>query len=403
MPRIKLAPGEHSEPEANPYRIDPDDPAGKRKIKADSARQATHWRARCQVRAIDGTRYDLTRWAKTKRAALDAIGEALADRERSSVDGSLKPSTPFVDAGRAWLEQQRRPEAGKSVRTLEAYRGAFHRYLDADGCALRGLTLAQANSVPRVLTLLQHVADEHGSGAAKMARTVLSGIFGSGVKLGVLEMNSARQTGAVKAMEARKSKRNHRRSLTPDERANAIEAADLLAAKSGADPRTARKWQTVADLVAFLAGTGVRISEARMLRWEQVNLKAGTVEIHGTKTAASLRGLNMPDWLTARMKRRARAGRKGYVFPSPALLEGHDQPTDSANLQKWVRVVLDNAGLDWATSHSFRRTVATMLHQGGAPLVRIADQLGHANPTMTANVYLGRDLRGNKADLAAML
>lgn len=44
-----------------------------------------------------------------------------------------------------------------------------------------------------------------------------------------------------------------------------------------------------------------------------------------------------------------------------------------------------------------------MLHQAGIPLSRIADQLGHADPAMTAKVYLGRDAQGDKSDLAALL
>lgn len=401
----RLGPGEHSELEATPYRIDPADPDGKRRVRADNVRQATAWRARCQYRSADGKRVDLVRWAKTKRQALDALGEVVADRKHAAVDGSLKPSTPFVTAGRRWLDEQRRPgPSQKSAATLTAYEGAWHRYLDAEGCPLRGLTLGQANDVQRLLALLQGIADTHGNGAAKMARTVLSGTLDMCVKRGVLQVNAARQTGAVHASAERTDKRNHRKSFTPEERGKVIEIADVLAGASGADPRTARKWAMVADLLAFLAGTGVRIGEARALRWEHVNLSTGAVEVHGTKTASSLRGVNMPEWLRSRLEWRARlTGGEGYVFPSPALLNGAESPVDLSNLQDWVRVVLDKAGLDWATSHSFRRTVATMLHSSGVPLVRIADQLGHANPTMTANVYLGRDLRGDKADLAALL
>jgi len=333
-----------------------------------------------------------------------SITQALSDRKHSAADGSLKPSMPFVVAGRLWLKEQHRPEADLSANTLRAYEGAFNRYVDVDGCPLRGMSLTQANSVKTLRPWLQRVADEHGSGAAKMARNVLSGILGMAVHLDVLQVNAARQTGVPRAMVPRASKRDNRRSLTDAERSRALEVADDLARRSGADPRTARKWQLVADLMAFLAGTGVRIAEARLLRWEHVNLDVGAVEIHGTKTKASLRGLNVPDWLKVRLQRRAReGGQRGLVFAAPALAGGDEVPVDAENLQHWVRDVLDKAGLEWATSHSFRRTVASRLHAQGVPLVRIADQLGHANPTMTADVYLGRDLRGDKADLAALL
>jgi integrase len=362
------------------------------------------WRARCKFRDFDGTLHDVTRWGKTRREVEAKMNAALADLRSGGPDAPLKPSMPFVDAGRYWLTQAKRPDANKSARTLEAYEGAWNRYLAVEGCPLRGLTLAQANNVQLVLAVLQDVAEQHGSGAAKMARTVVSSVFEMGVRRGVLDANAARSVGAVKASRPKVSKRDKRRSLTPDERGDVIEAADARAAKPG-DPRSLRKWQTVADLVAFLAGTGVRISEARLLRWESLDLETGVVQIEGTKTISSRRTLNLPEWLRGRMAvRAARVGTSGYVFAAPALLdEDGATPMDASNLAGWVRVVFDDAGLSWATSHTFRRTVATMLHENGAPLVRIADQLGHANPTMTANVYLGRDLRGDKADLAALL
>ena len=54
-----------------------------------------------------------------------------------------------------------------------------------------------------------------------------------------------------------------------------------------------------------------------------------------------------------------------------------------------IRAVLNDAGLPWAGSHTFRRTVATWMDASGAPLAEIANQLGHADVTTTAG-YLGR-------------
>jgi integrase len=68
-----------------------------------------------------------------------------------------------------------------------------------------------------------------------------------------------------------------------------------------------------------------------------------------------------------------------------------------------VRSVLDGAGFEWAIPHTFRRTVATTLDEAGVPIARIADQLGHSDPSMTGRVYLGRDLYGDKSDLAVCL
>lgn len=423
MARIALEPLAHSPLHATPYR----EQDGKR-VPAPNARAATTWRVRCRFRKADGTLTDLTRWAPTRREAEARMGAAIADLKAGGQGAVVKPSTPLPEAGEAWLATLSRPDAGRSENTLKAYRGAWERYIVVDGSPLRGLTLSSANDVQRVLGLLRDVADRHGTGAAKMARTVLSGLFGWAMRLGVLDVNAARGTGTVKAVEPRESARDKRRSLTREERDHVIATADAWAAmgepvqsaeyakrqrkgEAGdrGSSRSTRTRETVADLIAFLAGTGVRISEARMLRWEDLDLTAGpiwagTAMIRGTKTASSERLLNVPRWLAERLAKRGDAyGKTGYVFASPGLVSGQDVPMDSSNLASAVRRVLDKAGLDWATSHSFRRTVATLLHESGVPLVRISDQLGHANPTMTANVYLGRDLRGDKADLAAML
>lgn len=427
MARTKMAPGEHSPIQAEPYaRIN-----GRRQ-RVQNARSATIWRGRSKLRARDGEMIDITRWARTKSGAVGKVEAALADLKVG--DSALRPSMSFVAAGQFWLEQIKRPEAGKAEKTLEAYRGAWKRYLDADGSPFRALTLAQANDVQVILGHLQDVADNHGSGAAKMAKTVLSSIFGMAVRRGVLPINAARQAGVAKAAPPQTPARDHRRSFTEEERQRVLDAAleRVKTARQGGDPRTVRKWALVADLLSFLAGTGVRISEARLLRWDDVDLQIdakgakgpglrthATAIIRGTKTDSSLRSVTLPHWLRKVMIRRQRAAgsaalRDGYVFASPALGQGDSRksgsttvpgtkPVDPSNLQDWVRQVLDDAEVPWATSHTFRRTVATRLHEGGAPLVRIADQLGHANPTMTANVYLGRDLRGDKADLAEML
>lgn len=42
------------------------------------------------------------------------------------------------------------------------------------------------------------------------------------------------------------------------------------------------------------------------------------------------------------------------------------------------------------TSHTFRKTAATRLDEAGLSARQIADQLGHAHPSLTQDVYLGR-------------
>ncbi len=64
---------------------------------------------------------------------------------------------------------------------------------------------------------------------------------------------------------------------------------------------------------------------------------------------------------------------------------------DPSNIQADLREAFANAGFDWVTSHVFRKTLATVMDdQAGLFSRAAADQLGHANTSMTSDVYFGR-------------
>ena len=44
----------------------------------------------------------------------------------------------------------------------------------------------------------------------------------------------------------------------------------------------------------------------------------------------------------------------------------------------------------WITSRAFRKTTATIFDDAGQSARQIADQLGHARPSLTQDVYMGR-------------
>ena len=53
--------------------------------------------------------------------------------------------------------------------------------------------------------------------------------------------------------------------------------------------------------------------------------------------------------------------------------------------------------LAWITSHTFRKTTATILDEDGQSARQIADQLGQSRPSMTQDVYMGRKIRNPRA------
>jgi integrase len=80
------------------------------------------------------------------------------------------------------------------------------------------------------------------------------------------------------------------------------------------------------------------------------------------------------------------------VFPAP--LGGWRDPS---NTQADLREAFVAAGFDWVTSHVFRKTVATLMDHAGLSSRAAADQLGHANTSMTTGVYFGRKVAATGA------
>jgi integrase len=66
------------------------------------------------------------------------------------------------------------------------------------------------------------------------------------------------------------------------------------------------------------------------------------------------------------------------------------QLRDTSNTTKHLRALLDAAGLEWAVGHTFRKTAATWLDEDGVSGRQVANQLGHAKPSMTMDHYMSR-------------
>ncbi len=261
----------------------------------------------------------------------------------------------------------------------------------------------------------------HGTAAARSARSVLSGILNLAVDNGTLPASAIKNVRTVSSQRPRgprpgREPRDTRRALTREERATLIAYADAKAAEP-ARADTRRKWRIAADLLAFMAGTGARVTEVRTLRWEDVDEDLGGALLRGTKSKTSLRHVDFNKDLAERMRRRHKqTGGTGFVFSAPyftgetrgedghsVVAEPHEREWEQSNCAKALSALMVGAGFSWATPHCLRRTAATLAHHGGAPLVAIADQPGHSDPSMTARVYLGRDYLGARHSVAQFL
>jgi integrase len=75
------------------------------------------------------------------------------------------------------------------------------------------------------------------------------------------------------------------------------------------------------------------------------------------------------------------------LFPG---LQGGVRNPSNANRDMKAAMVRADPEQGWVTSHTCRKTVGTRLDEAGLSAWEIADHLGHAKPSMTQDVYMGR-------------
>ncbi|MEO6068568.1 MAG: site-specific integrase [Gemmatimonadales bacterium] len=145
-----------------------------------------------------------------------------------------------------------------------------------------------------------------------------------------------------------------------------------------------------ATFVQFLTLTGLRFGEAAPLRWRNVDLEQRRVSVEITKGGyqSGYRLVGLPEGLTTRLgalKQRARMpfSPDFYVF---AWYEGESIENRSAvfynRAQRVFRLACAKAGILGARLHDLRHTFAVGLAQGGVPVTRIQQRLGHSTPRM---------------------
>jgi integrase len=312
--RRPLQPGTRGEVTTTPQKRDEHG-----KWKTCPPRSAERWRARCYYRGHDGIQGELSSTGRRKADAEVALEARWSRIERGVSDVEMADSTLLVKAGEMYLAHIARPDSGKAERTVTDYGRTFRRYIDCEartwvesgtkhvGPSLRGLTLAQVNNPQRLRSYLEHIADHIGAGAAKSTRSVLMNILSLAVDNGALTTNALRQVNPPKSKPSGSpvrpggAVRDTKRALSDEERSALIAYADAQATEEPLLPQTRRKRQAVADLLAFMAGTGVRVSEARTLRWDHVEAGDKAVRLHGTKSKAALRRIDLPPDVAERL------------------------------------------------------------------------------------------------------
>ncbi len=132
---------------------------------------------------------------------------------------------------------------------------------------------------------------------------------------------------------------------------------------------------TAKNVAGVAVDTGMRKGEIRRLRWDEVDLGTGLVQVLNTKTKTS-REIPMTRRVREILTERRLANATGKV----ASLEVFGT---AADILKAIRAAGAKAGIPSANVHRLRDTFCTRLADKGVPIDRIRALAGHSDIRMT--------------------
>jgi integrase len=353
-------------------------------------RVANGYRARVLVRDPDGRTRAMGRTGGSKAAAERALKEAFRDRVDVHAGTDITAETRVRELAETWFASLE----AQSPTTRQSYRNRVDKQILP---ALGDLRIREL-SIGTVDRFLKTVSKRSGPAMAKMTRSVLSGMCGLAARHDALDRNPVRDAQVI-AQPRKKAPK----SLTVKE---VRQLRALMTYDDKAVPRD------LPEFVSFMLASGLRIGEASAVTWAALDLDAGTVEVRGTvirltgkglvlmpttKSTAGMRTLALPSWCVQMLRDRAERSGAEIVSDDPVFPAPKGGLRDPSNTQADLKDSLEWCGLPWVTSHVFRKTTATLLDGAGLSARSIADQLGHAQPSLTQNVYMGRKIASTEA------
>ena len=135
-------------------------------------------------------------------------------------------------------------------------------------------------------------------------------------------------------------------------------------------------WPKLTLLIMLAVTTGARRGTLMSLQWKDVDLDAGRAFCARTKNGEPFVLVLMPNVLEELKRFCSKSKPEDLVFCGK-------YPTKSMNFYKTWEVALADAQIEGVVFHTLRHTHASWLARRGAPLLAIADSLGHKSLAMT--------------------
>jgi integrase len=359
--------------------------------------------ARCYVRDADGRRRLVSRRAASKAAARTELVKAVQSRPAFERADITSESTLAAVATAYFSQLERSCSDGqRSWNTLRAYRSVWANDISQ---AVGNLRVREA-STGRLNDYLLSTRDRLKADHRLSIKKVLTNICALAVKRGAIQVNPMREVETV----ARPEKRIVRALSTKE----VTEWLTHLAT----DPIAVK--HELFDFSLMALATGARISEVLAINIEDVDRAASVVRLSHRITYISGRGhvrtprrggkgaaatLRLPSWAVETVTRRAAllGVNDGPLFPGIRTPCRDPKRIRDAIAQVRGGITGDDGeagAFDFLTSHTFRKTVATLLDTAGVDVRDIAEHLTHTSEKTTVTSYIARKATGREAALA---
>lgn len=335
------------------------------------------WRARTNYRDARGVRRNVTAQAPTKAAAEHKLKTKLA--ALPAAGAALSGSTTLKVALDRWLDGL----DGLATNTMRNY----SLWAGQVATALGSLQLRELTAG----TLDAYLATIKAPTARYNQRLVLKMCLDEATRLGAIPHNPILATRTVKG------KKKEVRALN-------LEQVKVLRSLVAVLEPTPAYDGWMPDLVDVLLGTGCRWGEGAGIRWQDVDLEAGTVTICGTLVQKSgwqadtktheVRTLQVPPFVLEVLRRRRAEAAHGAVF----VFEQGGKSLAYNSARTWLGRALKGSDLEWVTWHVLRKTTATFLDER-LGLAEASAQLGHASEAQTLSAYVARGRQAVFADV----
>lgn len=380
------------------------------------------YEARCRYRDWTGHYVQVSRQGASKTAAERALQDAVAAMGATN-SGKLRPTDTFERAAGVWLAKFEALVADdrRSPTTLDLYRGQLERIV-LPGLGQLRLAECTVGQIDMFFTGLASRKTRRGTPMSakyrRSIRDVVKQVLDQAVKHDVLAANPTMYIDRIEDHRRRKEPRG----LTAEERRRlfawlAATDEDEVVGKAQAYARR----RDLPDLMTLMVGTGVRIGEVLGLRWRDVDLDGvpisqadGTLVLqpilavtgnvvrvigqglrrNSGKTEKALRIVPLPRFVVDMLLARRADGvdPEWPVFATIGLRGRGVTWRDPRNVSGEILEMRRAMGWSWPlTSHTFRKTAATIWHDAGTLSDRqSADLVGHSQITTLLNYYITR-------------